>query len=68
MTHVWEEQEEALDILHATIQEQRDLVRSIGDRCPTMYEEGEQLAAKMVHLSLLAARAACRELLDSTAG
>lgn len=68
MTHVWEEQEEALDSLHATIQEQRELIHSIGDRCPTMYEEGERLAAKMVHLSLLAARAACREFLDSTAG
>nr|WP_308696119.1 hypothetical protein [uncultured Stomatobaculum sp.] len=63
MKHVWDEHLRELDKLLETVAEHREMIVCVGERFTGADDEEEQVAAKLVSLSLKSVRDACEEYL-----
>lgn len=63
MRHVWDEHLKELDKLLEAVAEHREMIVCVGERFASGEDEEEQVAARLVSLSLKAVRDACGEYL-----
>lgn len=63
MKHVWDEHLKELDKLLKTVAEHREMIVCVGERFTGADDEEEQVAARLVSLSLKSVRDACEEYL-----
>ena len=63
MKHVWDEHLKELDKLLETVAEQREMIVCVGERFTGADDEEEQVAARLVSLSLKSVGDACGEYL-----
>lgn len=63
MKHVWDEHLKELDKLLETVAEHREMIVCVGERFTGADDEEEQVAARLVSLSLKSVRDACEEYL-----
>lgn len=63
MKHVWDEHLRELDKLLETVAEHREMIVCVGERFASGEDEEEQVAARLVSLSLKSVRDACGEYL-----
>lgn len=63
MKHVWDEHLRELDKLLETVAEHREMIVCVGERLASGEDEEEQVAARLVSLSLKSVRDACEEYL-----
>ena len=63
MKHVWDEHLKELDKLLEAVAEHREMIVRVGERFASGDEEEEQVAARLVSLSLKSVRDACKEYL-----
>lgn len=63
MKHVWDEHLKELDKLLETVAEHREMIVCVGERFASGEDEEEQVAARLVNLSLKSVRDACGEYL-----
>ena len=63
MKHVWDEHLRELDKLLETVAEHREMIVCVGERFTGADDEEEQVAARLVSLSLKSVRDACEEYL-----
>lgn len=68
MKHVWDEHLKELDKLLETVAEHREMIVCVGERFTGTDDEEEQVAARLVSLSLKSVRDACEEYLRNTPG
>lgn len=68
MKHVWDEHLKELDKLLETVAEHREMIVRVGERFTGADDEEEQVAARLVSLSLKSVRDACEEYLRNTPG
>ena len=61
MKHVWDEHLRELDKLLETVAEHREMIVCVGERFASGEDEEEQVAARLVSLSLKSVRDACGE-------
>lgn len=63
MKHVWDEHLKELDKLLEMVAEHREMIVCVGERFTGADDEEEQVAARLVSLSLKSVRDACEEYL-----
>ena len=63
MKHVWDEHLRELDKLLEAVAEHREMIACVGERFASGDDEEEQVAARLVSLSLKSVRDACGEYL-----
>ena len=63
MKHVWDEHLRELDKLLEAVAEHREMIVCVGERFASGDDEEEQVAARLVGLSLRSVRDACGEYL-----
>lgn len=63
MKHVWDEHLKELDKLFEAVAEHREMIVCVGERFASGEDEEEQVAARLVSLSLKSVRGACEEYL-----
>nr|DAO06420.1 MAG TPA: hypothetical protein [Caudoviricetes sp.] len=63
MKHVWDEHLKELDKLLEMVAEHREMIVCVGERFTGADDEEEQVAARLVNLSLKSVRDACGEYL-----
>ena len=63
MKHVWDERLKELDKLLEMVAEHREMIVCVGERFTGADDEEEQVAARLVNLSLKSVRDACGEYL-----
>lgn len=63
MKHAWDEHLKELDKLLETVAEHREMIVCVGERFASGDDEEEQVAARLVSLSLKSVRGACEEYL-----
>lgn len=63
MKHVWDEHLKELDKLLEMVAEHREMIVCVGERFASGDDEEEQVAARLVSLSLKSVRDACEEYL-----
>lgn len=63
MKHVWDENPKELDKLLEMVAEHREMIVCVGERFTGADDEEEQVAARLVNLSLKSVRDACGEYL-----
>lgn len=63
MKHVWDEHLKELDKLLEMVAEHREMIVCVGERFASGEDEEEQVAARLVSLSLKSVRDACEEYL-----
>ena len=63
MKHVWDEHLRELDKLLEMVAEHREMIVCVGERFASGEDEEEQVAARLVSLSLKSVRDACGEYL-----
>ena len=68
MKHVWDEHLRELDKLLELVAEHREMIVCVGERFTGADDEEEQVAARLVNLSLKSVRDACGEYLRNTPG
>ena len=68
MKHVWDEHLRELDKLLEMVAEHREMIVCVGERFTGADDEEEQVAARLVNLSLKSVRDACGEYLRNTPG
>lgn len=68
MKHVWDEHLKELDKLLEAVAEHREMIVRVGERFASGEDEEEQVAARLVSLSLKSVRDACEEYLRNTPG
>lgn len=68
MKHVWDEHLKELDKLLEMVAEHREMIVCVGERFTGADDEEEQVAARLVSLSLKSVRDACEEYLRNTPG
>lgn len=68
MKHVWDEHLRELDKLLKLVAEHREMIVCVGERFTGADDEEEQVAARLVNLSLKSVRDACGEYLRNTPG
>lgn len=68
MKHVWDEHLKELDKLLELVAEHREMIVCVGERFTGADDEEEQVAARLVNLSLKSVRDACGEYLRNTPG
>lgn len=68
MKHVWDEHLKELDKLLEAVAEHREMIVCVGERFTGADDEEEQVAARLVNLSLKSVRDACGEYLRNTPG
>lgn len=68
MKHVWDEHLRELDKLLEMVAEHREMIVCVGERFTGADDEEEQVAARLVSLSLKSVRDACGEYLRNTPG
>ena len=68
MKHVWDEHLKELDKLLEAVAEHREMIVCVGERFTGADDEEEQVAARLVSLSLKSVRDACEEYLRNTPG
>lgn len=68
MKHVWDEHLKELVELLEAVAEHREMIVCVGERFASGEDEEEQVAARLVSLSLKSVRDACEEYLRNTPG
>lgn len=68
MKHVWDEHLKELDKLLEAVAEHREMIVCVGERFASGEDEEEQVAARLVSLSLKSVRDAREEYLRNTPG
>nr|DAQ53505.1 MAG TPA: hypothetical protein [Caudoviricetes sp.] len=68
MKHVWDEHLKELDKLLEAVAEHREMIVCVGERFTGADDEEEQVAARLVSLSLKSVRGACEEYLRNMPG
>lgn len=68
MKHAWDEYLRELDKLLEMAAEHREMIVCVGERFTGADDEEEQVAARLVNLSLKSVRDACGEYLRNTPG
>ena len=68
MRHAWDEHLKELDKLLEAVAEHREMIVCVGERFTGADDEEEQVAARLVSLSLKSVRGACEEYLRNTPG
>lgn len=63
MRHAWDEHLKELDKLLEAVAEHREMIVCVGERFASGEDEEEQVAARLVSLSLKSVRDACGEYL-----